>query len=84
MQPLGMAKMISLLLAVVQLPFVLGLPAGDAEREPSQLEERAVLVASDAQPTISYSTAIESLQSATITVLPSITGVCVVGITLLQ
>lgn len=71
-----MASTMSLLLALAQLSSVVCLPTGDAKQEPHHLDERAVQLASDIQPTISYSTAIESLQSATITALPSITGVC--------
>ncbi|KAF2819593.1 hypothetical protein CC86DRAFT_131951 [Ophiobolus disseminans] len=69
-----MAVAMSLLLALAQLSFVIGLPAGDAKHEPALLDERAIQIATDLQPTISYSTAIESLQSASITVLPSMTG----------
>jgi hypothetical protein len=72
-----MASTVSLLLAFIQLALVSSLPAGAAKREPPLLNERAIQIASDLQPTISYSTAIESLQSASITVLPSVTGVCI-------
>jgi endo-1,3(4)-beta-glucanase len=70
-----MAKIALSLLALAQLTLVHSLPAGDLQRESNDLEERAISIPSNAEPTTSYSRAIESLQSASITVLPSITGV---------
>jgi hypothetical protein len=40
---------------------------------------RPVRTSDDLEPTTSYSTAITSLQSVSITVLPSITGVCILS-----
>lgn len=79
-----MATATSLLVALAQLSLVLSLPAGGQKRDSSHLNERAVQIASDLQPTISYSTAIESLQSASITILPSITGVRIAYLPLLH
>jgi endo-1,3(4)-beta-glucanase len=70
-----MARMAFLLLACARLSLVYSRAAGDAKPELSDLEEREVAVPPDLQPTISYSSAIRSLQSVTISVLPSITGV---------
>jgi endo-1,3(4)-beta-glucanase len=66
-----------LLLGFAQLSAVFALPAGVTKPEAVELDERAVSISTVLQPTISYSTAITSLQSATISVLPSITGVCI-------
>jgi endo-1,3(4)-beta-glucanase len=66
-----------LLLGFAQLSAVFALPAAGTKPEAVKLDERAVSISTDLQPTISYSTAITSLQSVTISVLPSITGVCI-------
>jgi len=71
-----MSKAFCLLLAFAQLPFILALPGADASLDSSRLDERAFEIATDLEPTVSYSRAITSLQSAVISVLPSITGVC--------
>jgi endo-1,3(4)-beta-glucanase len=71
-----MATMALLLLGIAQLSVVFALPAGGTKPEFVDLEERAVSISADLQPTTSYSTAITSLQSVTISILPSITGVC--------
>jgi hypothetical protein len=70
-----MARMGLLLFGFVQLALVYGLPAGKNIKDHVGLKDRDVPYLTSLAPTISYSTAIESLQSATITVLPSITGV---------
>lgn len=69
-----MAKLALSLLAFAQLSLVYGRPALDAEAE-RRLDQRDVPSLTSLEPTISYSTAIETLQSVSITVLPSITGV---------
>ena len=68
-----MAKLAALLLASAPLlTSVRGLPAaGDA----NAVAARAITLSS-LPITTSYSTAIESLQTATVTAEPSITGVC--------
>jgi hypothetical protein len=69
-----MAKL-SLLLAVSQLTFVHSLPARDIKRQPHVFGERAITISSNLAATTSYSTAIESLQTASLTTRPSLTGV---------
>jgi endo-1,3(4)-beta-glucanase len=64
-----------LLLAIVQVSGVYGLPAGEIKQNAFNLDERAISISLKAEPTTSYSTAITSLQSLSISVLPSITGV---------
>jgi endo-1,3(4)-beta-glucanase len=70
-----MAAMALLLLAIVQISGVYGLPAGEIKQNAVHLDERAISISAEAEPTTSYSTAITSLQSLSISVLPSITGV---------
>lgn len=67
-----MAKLITSLLSFAQLTLVYSLPAG---LEAPALVERLISEFPTQEPTTSYSTAIETLQSVTISVLPSITGV---------
>lgn len=69
-----MAKL-SLLLAISQLSVVYSLPAKDLQRQPKVLDERAITISTDLEATTSYSTAIESLQTATLTTRPQLTGV---------
>ena len=69
-----MAKL-SLLLAVSQLTLVYGRPARDFKRRSEVFEERAIIISTNLEATTSYSTAIETLQTATITTRPSLTGV---------
>lgn len=71
-----MAKLASFVLAVAQLTSVHGLPAGDNKREPGVLDDRAITLTSNIRATTSFSTAIETLQSISVTVEPSLTGVC--------
>ncbi|KAL1596237.1 endo-1,3-beta glucanase [Nothophoma quercina] len=68
-----MAKL-SLLLAVSQLTLVYGFPARDVKRQPGVVEERAITISTNLEATTSYSTAIETLQTATVTTRPSLTG----------
>lgn len=69
-----MAKL-SLLLAVSQLTLVYSLPAQDVRRQPEVLDERAITISTNLEATTSYSTAIKTLQTATVTTRPSLTGV---------
>lgn len=71
----GVATMAHLLLVLAQLSAVCGLPAGGVVQEHSDLDEREIPTPSSLPPTTSYSTAITSLQSVSISILPSITGV---------
>ena len=71
-----MAKL-SLLLAVSQLTLVYCFPARDVKRQPGVVEERAITISTNLEATTSYSTAIETLQTATVTTRPSLTGVCI-------
>jgi hypothetical protein len=71
----GVATMAHLMLVLARLSAVSGLPAGVAVQEHSDLSERAIPTPSYLPPTTSYSTAITSLQSVAISILPSITGV---------
>ncbi|KZM25404.1 Endo-1,3(4)-beta-glucanase [Ascochyta rabiei] len=68
-----MAKL-SLLLAVSQFSLVYSLPANDINRQPEIPDERAITISTNLDATTSYSTAIESLQTATLTTRPSLTG----------
>ncbi|KAF2625074.1 glycoside hydrolase family 81 protein [Macroventuria anomochaeta] len=68
-----MAKLY-LLLAVSQLTFVYGFPARDIKRQPDVLDERAITISTDLEATTSYSTAIQTLQTATLTTRPSLEG----------
>jgi endo-1,3(4)-beta-glucanase len=71
-----MSKMALILLICARLSLVYSLPATEVKHGFADLEEREIAaVPSDLQTTTSYSTAIRSLQSVTISVLPSITGV---------
>jgi endo-1,3(4)-beta-glucanase len=72
-----MAKLAYILLALTRLTFsVHGLPAVEAKLHTDAIEARAITLPSDVPVTTSYSTAIESLQSASTTGLPSLSGVC--------
>ncbi|KAL5118485.1 endo-1,3-beta glucanase [Pleosporales sp. CAS-2024a] len=71
---------LSLLVFFANLHAVHSLPAGDLQQEPVHLTERHVPTPSMLQPTISYSTGITSLQSLTISVLPSLTGSFLTGL----
>jgi endo-1,3(4)-beta-glucanase len=70
-----MAIMARFLLAFAHFSAVYGLPAGEALQKNADLDERQVSLPLAQEVTTSYSRAITSLQSATISVLPSITGV---------
>lgn len=69
-----MAKLF-LLLAISQLTLVYSLPAKNIERRPGVLDERAITISTNLEATTSYSRAIESLQTATLTTRPALTGV---------
>lgn len=71
-----MAKL-ALLLALSHAGFLLALPTADKKREPDVIDAREITISSDLEVTTSYSSAaVSSLQSATVTVQPSVTGVC--------
>ncbi|KAF1941738.1 endo-1,3(4)-beta-glucanase 1 precursor [Clathrospora elynae] len=74
-----MWKLATFSLALVQLVSVHGLPAGEGKRESDDVIKREITL-SNVQVTTSYSTAIESLQSATVTVQPSLTGSILTGL----
>lgn len=71
-----MAKL-AFLLALVQAVHIYGLPTRDQKRKAEGLAERAITLSSNLEVTTSYSSTLETFQSATATVAPSITGVCV-------
>jgi hypothetical protein len=74
--PVKMAKLASFLLAIARLTSsVYGLPAGEAKLYADAIAARAITLPSDVPVTTSYSTAIETLQSASTTGLPSFSGV---------
>ncbi|KAJ8106312.1 hypothetical protein OPT61_g9618 [Boeremia exigua] len=74
-----MAKF-SLLLAISQLPLVFSHPAGNIKRQPDVLEERAITISTNLEATTSYSTAIQTLQTATLTTRPSLEGSILTGL----
>ncbi|KAH7410427.1 endo-1,3(4)-beta-glucanase 1 precursor [Phaeosphaeria sp. MPI-PUGE-AT-0046c] len=76
----GVAAMAHLLLVLAQLYAVSGLPASGKVQGHIDLAERAVPTPSSLLPTTSYSTAITSLQSLSISILPSITGSILTGL----
>src|SRR5690242_4241984 len=69
-----MAKL-SLLLAVSQLSLVYSLPASNIERQADAVRERAVTISTNLEATTSYSTAIQTLQTPTLTTRPPAEGV---------
>lgn len=69
-----------LLLVLAQLAAISALPAGGAVQGHVDLAERDVPTPSSLPPTTSYSTAITSLQSVSISILPSITGSILTGL----
>ncbi|KAH7080736.1 endo-1,3(4)-beta-glucanase 1 precursor [Paraphoma chrysanthemicola] len=75
-----MMRMAFLFFGLIQLSLVVGRPAGESVQNAAALEDRDVPKLPTLSPTISYSTAIESLQSATISILPSITGSILTGL----
>lgn len=68
-----MAKL-SLLLVISQLTLVYSHPAGNI-KHPVDVEERAITISTNLDVTTSFSTAILTLQSATITSRPPAEGV---------
>jgi hypothetical protein len=76
LMPVRMTKLASFLLAIAQLTAsVHGLPAGEANLHTDAMAARAITLPTDVPVTTSYSTAIESLQSASTTSLPLLSGV---------
>jgi endo-1,3(4)-beta-glucanase len=72
-----MSKMVLILLICARLSLVYSIPVVEVNHGLAGLEEREIAaIPSVLQTTTSYSTAIKSLQSVTISILPSITGVC--------
>ncbi|KAI8939229.1 hypothetical protein NX059_005055 [Plenodomus lindquistii] len=69
-----MAKLTGLLLAASQIFVAHALPAGEQKGERAHFEERAITISTDVPATTSYSSAIESLQSVSVTLQPSLTG----------
>jgi endo-1,3(4)-beta-glucanase len=70
-----MANFAISLLAILPLASGLCLPAGEIKEKRNVLNAREITI-STLPPTISYSTAIKTLQSATVSETPSLTGVC--------
>ncbi|KAH8719479.1 endo-1,3(4)-beta-glucanase 1 precursor [Phaeosphaeriaceae sp. PMI808] len=68
-----------MLLGFVLWSLVYSLPTEEVRQEPTKLDDRAAPEVQSLEPTISYSTAIKSLQSLSITVLPTITGSVLIG-----
>jgi len=69
-----MAKL-AFLLALAQCTFVQSLPAGNARRDAEVAHKRAVTISSDISITTSYTSVASTLQSASLTESPSLTGV---------
>ncbi|KAF2848259.1 glycoside hydrolase family 81 protein [Plenodomus tracheiphilus IPT5] len=69
-----MAKLAGLLFVASQIFVAHSLPAGEIKREPDALYGRAISISTDVVPTTSYSRAIETLQSVSVTLQPSLTG----------
>ncbi|KAJ4303275.1 endo-1,3-beta glucanase [Kalmusia sp. IMI 367209] len=74
-----MAKL-GFLLALVQTTLIHGLPAGDIKRDAHVLDERAITLSSDIDVTTSYTSVASTLQSASITESPSVTGSILTGL----
>ena len=68
-----MAK-VSLLLVISQLSLINSHPAGNSQQQPN-VQHRAITLSTDVDVTTSYSTAIQTLQSATVTSRPPAQGV---------
>jgi endo-1,3(4)-beta-glucanase len=69
-----MAKLASFLLALAQITSSHSLHAAELKRDEDALAARAITLTS-VDVTTSYSTAIESMQTASATIEPSLTGV---------
>ncbi|KAJ4346589.1 endo-1,3-beta glucanase [Didymosphaeria variabile] len=74
-----MAKL-AFLLALVQSALIHGLPAHEKPHFALDVGERAITLSSNLQVTTSYSLVVTSLQSASVTESPSITGVIPTGL----
>lgn len=72
-----MAKLTFLSLAYAQLYAIHGHPTGELQQRAGVdcLAKREITISTNARPTTSYSTAIETLQSVPVTVEPTLTGV---------
>ncbi|KAF2108687.1 endo-1,3(4)-beta-glucanase 1 precursor [Lophiotrema nucula] len=76
-----MAKLAVLLLALSHATFLDALPTREKKREPNAIDPREITISSNLDVTTSYSSApVSSLQSATATVEPSVTGSIVTGL----
>jgi endo-1,3(4)-beta-glucanase len=72
-----MAKL-TLLLALFQVNFIYGLPTRDMKPQLAILDARGVPISTSLAVTTSYSSAIvSSVQSASLTIEPSVTGVSI-------
>lgn len=69
-----MAK-VSLLLVISQLPLIYSHPAGNSQQQQSDVQHPTITFSKDLGVTTSYSTAIQTLQSATETSRPPAQGV---------
>lgn len=70
-----MLKLTHYMLVLSHISNVYSLPGSAVKREARILEDRAITIPAEAEPTTSYSKAITSLQSASPTIPPSLTGV---------
>jgi endo-1,3(4)-beta-glucanase len=72
-----MAKL-TLLLGLFQVNFIYGLPTRDMKPQSAILDARSVPISTSLAVTTSYSSAIvSSVQSASLTIEPSVTGVSI-------
>ncbi|CBX94313.1 hypothetical protein LEMA_P122920.1 [Plenodomus lingam JN3] len=72
--PAKMAKLVGFFLVASQIFVTHSLPAGELKSEPGDIVERAITISTDVLATTSYSRAIETLQSISVTIEPSLTG----------
>ncbi|CAO2654489.1 Nn.00g112220.m01.CDS01 [Neocucurbitaria sp. VM-36] len=75
-----MAKLAAFLLAFAQLTSGYCLPPGEVRRNVDVLNERAITLSTGLQATTSYSRAIKTVQSASPTAAPSLTGSILTGL----
>lgn len=66
---------LAILLALGQCALVHGLPAREKQHPENVINERAITLSSDIDITTSYSRVVTTLQSASVTESPSVTGV---------
>ncbi|KAF2000570.1 glycoside hydrolase family 81 protein [Amniculicola lignicola CBS 123094] len=74
-----MAKL-AFMLALVQVSLVHGRPTGELRRDALVVEDRDVTLSTELGATTSYTSHINSLQTATVTVSPSVTGTINTGL----